>query len=79
MSRIRSPARLTPDARGAVQLAEYFHQGGPGSAYPRMRGWSKQIFWGNKRARGGVLTPGGTAWGADVLWGGSTTDRKSVV
>ena len=27
-----------------------------------MSGWSRQIFWGNNRVRGGVLTPGGTAW-----------------
>jgi serine protease AprX len=57
------------NARGAVQLAEYFHAKHRGSAYPSMRGWSKQIFWGNRRVRGGVLAPGGTAWNADVAWG----------
>src|SRR5688572_1751485 len=61
------------NTRGAVQLAEYFFVGGPGDAYPAMRGWSKQIFWGNKRVRGGVLTPGGTAWRSDVVWGGAST------
>ena len=61
------------NARGAVVLAEYFHQAQPGSAYPSMNGWSRQIFWGNKRVRGGVLTPGGTAWGADVTWGSVAT------
>ncbi|MBY0497471.1 MAG: S8 family serine peptidase [Cyanobacteria bacterium] len=57
------------NARGAVQLAEYFQQAVPGSAYPAMNGWSKQIFWGNKRVRGGVLTPGGTAWATNLVWG----------
>ena len=57
------------NARGAVQLAEYFNNHLRGSAYPSMNGWSKQIFWGNKRVKGGVLTPGGTAWGTNVVWG----------
>ena len=49
---------------GAVRLARYFHNGEKGDAYPDMRAWSKHILWGNNRVRGGVLTPGGTAWGA---------------
>ena len=57
------------NARGAVQLAEYFRNQLKGSAYPSMNGWSKQIFWGNKRVRGGVITPGGTAWDGDIVWG----------
>jgi serine protease AprX len=57
------------NARGAVQLAEYFRNRIKGSTYPSMNGWSKQIFWGNKRIKGGVLTPGGSAWGSDVVWG----------
>ena len=57
------------NARGAVQLAEYFRNRIKGSTYPSMNGWSKQIFWGNKRIKGGVLTPGATAWGANVVWG----------
>ena len=57
------------NTRGAVQLAEYFHQAQPGSPYPMSRAWSKHIFWGNKRVRGGVLTPGGTAWATNVTWG----------
>ena len=57
------------NARGAVQLAEYFRNQIKGSTYPSMNGWSKQIFWGNKRIKGGVLTPGGTAWRSDVVWG----------
>lgn len=66
------------NARGAVQLAEYFHNKLKGSSYPSMRGWSKQIFWGNKRVRGGVLTPGGTAWGSTVVWGSHPTGLNIV-
>jgi hypothetical protein len=67
------------NARGAVALAEYFHRAEPGSEYPSMNGWSRQIFWGNKRVRGGVLTPGGTAWGADVTWGNLVTPTGAGV
>ncbi len=61
------------NTRGAVVLAEYFQQAAPGSPYPSMNGWSKQIFWGNKRVRGGVPVPGATAWGGDVVWGSTAT------
>lgn len=57
------------NSRGAVVLAEYFAKGRKGARYPAMRGWSQQIIWGNYRVSGGVLTPGGTAWGANVVWG----------
>ncbi len=67
------------NTRGAVQLAEYFQQAVPGSTYPSMNGWSKQIFWGNKRVRGGVPTPGATAWGADVVWGSTATPSGNHV
>jgi hypothetical protein len=66
------------NARGAVQLAEYFHAKQLGSAYPSMHGWSRQIFWGNKRVRGGVLTPGGTAWGSQVVWGSHPSGTNIV-
>ena len=61
------------NARGAVVLAEYFRTGGPGDRYPRMKGWSRHIFWGNRRVSGGVLTPNGTAWASNIVWGESQT------
>ena len=67
------------NARGAVRLAEYFRQAQPGSSYPSMSGWSRQIFWGNRRVRGGILTPGGTAWGSDVIWGSAGTPSGSNI
>jgi len=58
---------------GAVRLARYFAVGEKGDHYPNMRGWSRHIFWGNIRVTGGVLTPGGTAWAANVAWGSHGT------
>ena len=58
---------------GAVRLAHYFAQGDAGDEYPNMRTWSGHILWGNRRVTGGVLTPGGTAWGLNIVWGDSRT------
>src|SRR5687767_10334981 len=38
---------------GAVRLSRYFATGQKGDHYPDMRSWSRHIFWGNKRVRGG--------------------------
>ena len=54
---------------GAVRLSRYFAIGRPGDPYPYMRSWSKHIIWGNRRVRGGVLTPGATAWATNIVWG----------
>jgi serine protease AprX len=56
---------------GAVRLARFFAVGKPGDSYPDMRAWSKHLIWGNRRVRGGVLTPGGTAWALNIVWGDS--------
>jgi serine protease AprX len=61
------------NARGAVVLAKYFATGKPGDRYPSMHGWSRHIFWGNHRVSGGVLTPNGTAWGLNIVWGDGRT------
>ena len=58
---------------GAVRLSRYFHNAQKGDAYPNMRTWSRHILWGNNRVRGGVLTPGGTAWGLNIVWGDALT------
>ena len=54
---------------GAVRLSRYFATAQKGDRYPDMKGWSKHLLWGNKRVRGGVLTPGGTAWALNIVWG----------
>jgi serine protease AprX len=61
------------NSRGAVVLAEYFKDGKAGMAYPKMKGWSQHIFWGNRRVRGGVLAPNGTAWADNIVWGDAKT------
>ena len=58
---------------GAVRLSRYFAVANKGDHYPIMRGWSRHIFWGNLRVTGGVLTPGGTAWGDNIVWGDAVT------
>jgi len=58
---------------GAVRLARYFAVHRKGEHYPEMKAWSRQIFWGNRRVTGGVLTPGGTAWAPNVQWGANRT------
>jgi serine protease AprX len=57
------------NTRGAVVLSEYFRTGEPGDHYPKLKGWSQHILWGNYRVSGGVLTPGGTAWALNIVWG----------
>ena len=54
---------------GAVRLARFFETGNKGDSYPNMKAWSRHIFWGNRRVTGGILTPGGTAWGMNIVWG----------
>ena len=54
---------------GAVRLSRFFAIAKKGDAYPNMYSWSRHILWGNRRVKGGVLTPGGTAWGLNIVWG----------
>jgi len=54
---------------GAVRLAKYFATARPGDVYPIQGPWSRHIFWGNHRVTGGVLTPFGSAWATNVVWG----------
>jgi serine protease AprX len=54
---------------GAVKLSRYFATAHAGDRYPSMLGWSRHILWGNRRVSGGVLTPGGTAWATNIVWG----------
>jgi serine protease AprX len=58
---------------GAVRLSRFFATGHKGDGYPNMKAWSKHIFWGNRRVSGGVLTPGGTAWALNIVWGETHT------
>jgi serine protease AprX len=65
---------------GAVRLARYFATGEKGDPYPSMRAWSRHVLWGNRRVSGGVLTPGGTAWATNVVWGaGATPNGQNIV
>jgi hypothetical protein len=59
------------NARGAVQLAARL-AGEPEAPADPTR-WSRQIFWGNHRVRGGVIAASASAWREDVVWGASAT------
>jgi subtilisin family serine protease len=58
------------NARGAVELARYFAQ--PSTPQPSTEGWSRQIIWGTRRIRSGVLDLSANAWGTSVVWGSPT-------
>jgi serine protease AprX len=60
---------------GAVRLSRFFATGEKGDNYPNMKAWSRHILWGNRRVKGGVLTPGGTAWGLNIVWGDTHTPQ----
>jgi serine protease AprX len=62
------------NARGAVQLAGALLEGGSLAAGDKdAPAWSRQILWGKRRLRGGVITATANAWARDVVWGASTT------
>lgn len=67
------------NAKGAVELAHYFARGSPGDRYPRGKGWSRSIHWGNQRIWGGVLSPSGNAWGLNIVWGTARDDQGSNI
>jgi serine protease AprX len=72
------------NARGAVQLARAFGNGGSRAAgstpISDPTSWNKHINWGNRRIGGGVLRPGANAWNPDVIWGSaSTVDGDTIV
>jgi serine protease AprX len=59
------------NAKGAVSLAEHFAN--PANGEAGYYTWSKHIIWGNRRVRGGALTPDASAWATNVVWGTGTT------
>jgi serine protease AprX len=66
------------NARGAVQLAKSFPNGADYSVADPTA-WNKHINWGNHRIGGGMLRPDANAWGANVIWGSSTTDEGNTI
>jgi hypothetical protein len=63
------------NARGAVQLAEFFATARPGDRYPFQKPWSRTIIWGNHELTNGVIKPAGTAWASNIVWGTSRADN----
>jgi serine protease AprX len=65
------------NAHGAVELARYFSKARAGDRYPSNWTWSREIHWGNRRLKGGVLKPNGSAWASNIVWG--TVDDENIV
>jgi serine protease AprX len=70
------------NTKGAVELARYYKTATAGSQLTIPSTWSKQVLWGNRRIKGGVIRPNanafqlGTTWGAfadrdgdNIVWG----------
>jgi serine protease AprX len=66
------------NAHGAVELARYFGRARAGDRYPSSWQWSKQINWGNRSLKGGVLKPNGNAWALNIVWGTASDDENIV-
>jgi serine protease AprX len=61
------------NAKGAVELAEFFAAAPNNNSYPSSPEWSAQLIWGNHLVRGGRPTADANAWSTEVTWGASTT------
>jgi serine protease AprX len=62
------------NARGAVDLANYFATAQIGQKYPYASVWSQRIIWGNYRLGGGAISPSANAWQLGTAWGASSDE-----
>ncbi|MEO5897589.1 MAG: S8 family peptidase [Vicinamibacterales bacterium] len=68
------------NARGAVQLATALLEGDSlASGDKDAPSWSRQILWGKRRLRGGVIAASANAWDQRVVWGAATTPTGADV
>jgi len=61
------------NTRGAVQLARFYATARVGQVIPSQKPWSKTILWGNRKLKGGVIKPNGSAWATGTVWGAALT------
>jgi serine protease AprX len=57
------------NAQGAVELARFYRTAKAGSKLTLPNVWSKHVFWGNHRIRGGVIRPNANAFQLGTTWG----------
>jgi serine protease AprX len=57
------------NAKGAVDLANFFRHVLPGQPFPKDPTWSRQIVWGNHVLGGGMILPTASAWADNIVWG----------
>jgi serine protease AprX len=62
------------NTHGAVQLARFYKTATASSQLAIPRTWSKQVVWGNRRIKGGVIRPNANAFQLGTTWG-AFTDR----
>ena len=69
------------NTQGAVELARHLRYAQPGARYPHSWMWSRQIIWGNRRLKGGVIKPSANAWALDIVWGTNAgeDDNENIV
>jgi serine protease AprX len=68
------------NTEGAVRLARYLYTAQAGSTYPSSAAWSKQIIWGNRTIKQGVIKPAGSAYAVSTVWGSSSNaDGENIV
>ena len=68
------------NARGAIQLAIALQDGVLLSSGDKDGpAWSRQLLWGKKRVRGGLITAAASAWAPGVVWGASIAANGSEI
>jgi serine protease AprX len=63
----------------AVRLAKYFKTHPKGSRYPTAPSWSRQVIWGNRLLKGGVIMPSANAWALNIVWGTALAGGDNIV
>ncbi|MEX1127075.1 MAG: S8 family peptidase [Vicinamibacterales bacterium] len=63
------------NTKGAVELSRFFATAAAGDRYPKGKGWSRKINWGNHRVSRGAISPSGNAWALNIVWGTAVDDE----
>jgi serine protease AprX len=68
------------NTHGAVQLARFFRTARAGQKLAMPKSWSKEVLWGNRRVKGGIIRPNANAWQKDTTWGSAfDADGDNIV
>jgi serine protease AprX len=68
------------NTRGAVQLARFYKTALVGHRFLMPKAWGKQLLWGNRRIKGGVIKPNANAFKLGTTWGAAAAgDGDNIV